>query len=361
MMNLDIVSTLSCFGRQPLTHPPSFIEAKYRTWQLGLPIALPTDINGKAIPGIIAIGGGKGGVGKSMLSANLATSLGRFGRRVLVVDMDLGGANLHTHFGIPMPARTLADFVINKNVPINEVILPTSIGGVNLIAAGREEEWGGWLAGQQDMSAIWQALPLLRREYNTDYVIFDLGAGTSNYTMQFFSAAHMGITTVLPEPTSIENAYVFIKTALWKLIDTLGQRLGEQQAAGEVLQLLALNAPRNASSGYVDCFRKIYAKNPQFIAKVWELMKSRMIGIVINQTREQSDIDIGKSMEHLCARFFGFNTQYLGYLNYDESVWKSLRNRRMLVRDFPHSLIAKKVGKIASEIVFQLEKNGEKQ
>ena len=62
-------------------------------------------------PRLLAVGGGKGGVGKTFVTANLATSLARLGQRVVVVDMDLEGANLHTCLGVPSPQRSLADFV----------------------------------------------------------------------------------------------------------------------------------------------------------------------------------------------------------------------------------------------------------
>ena len=357
MINIDMLGLGRAKNRPPFFHR-QFVERRYETWRLGLPVALK-ESDSQDMPTIIAIGGGKGGVGKSVISANLAAALGNLNYRVLVVDMDLGCSNLHTHFGVSQPSRSLADFIMHRSTNLRDVILPAPVQGVAFIAGGREEEWGGWLAGRQDMTSLWHALPPLRRDLGVDFVIFDLGAGTNQYTMEFFTAAHLGLLTVLPEPTSIENAYVFIKTALWKLIDNMGDRIGERETAQEVLSMLALHAPRVVTGGYSECFRRLMISNPQFVERITDVLNSRLVGIIINQTREQADIDIGKSMEHLCSRFFGFNTRFLGHLNYDESVWKSLRNRRLFVCDFPHSLISKKLSRIAAEVLVYLEKSGE--
>ena len=359
MINIELLGLGRAKNRPPIFHR-QFVEQRYDAWCLGLPVEM-NEADRLDMPTIISIGGGKGGVGKSVISANLAAALGNLNYRVLVIDMDLGCSNLHTHFGVSLPQRSLADFIMHRCTQLRDVILPAPVQGVAFIAGGREEEWGGWLAGQQDMTGLWHALPSLRRDLGVDFVIFDLGAGTNQYTMEFFTAAHLGLLTVLPEPTSIENAYVFIKTALWKIIDNLGKRTNQEETAAEVLQMLALHAPRVVTGGYSECFRRIRSSNPEFVSKILEALNSRLVGIIINQTREQADIDIGKSMEHLCARFFGFNTRFLGHLNYDESVWKSLRNRRLFVSDFPHSLISKKLARIASEVLVHLEKSGELQ
>ena len=81
-------------------------------------------------------------------------------------------------------------------------------------------------------------------------------------------------------------------------------------------------------------------------------MQGRYLGVVLNQARNQADMDIGQSMEHICQKYFGFQSRYLGYLNYDEAVWKSLRNRRHLMTDFPHSLIAKRLAVVANQAAF---------
>jgi flagellar biosynthesis protein FlhG len=190
-----------------------------------------------------------------------------------------------------------------------------------------------------------------------DVVVLDLGAGTHRHTMNFFITAHLGTVTILPEPTSIENAYVFLKSTLWNLITNIGENLGQQDVAEDLKAAISAIAAGSLERGYVDCLRQMSAHYPDFIRIVAGALQGRNMGIVVNQARSQNDMDIGKSMEHICHKYFGFQTAYLGHMNYDESVWKALRNRRLLVMDFPHSLISKRLSAIASKAldVFGIE------
>ena len=193
-----------------------FIVENFSKWRLGLSV-VPEIENPHDIPAILSVGGGKGGVGKSIISANISALLGKLGFRVLVIDLDIGCSNLHTNFGVSQPKKTLADFILRDDCSFREVILPAPVQGVAFVAGGREEEWGERLDGPVDyLDKLWEAIFSARLDFNVDFVVLDLGAGTHRHTMEFFTGAHLGIVTVLPEPTSIENAYVFLKMYLRK-------------------------------------------------------------------------------------------------------------------------------------------------
>ena len=83
---------------------------------------------------VIAIGGGKGGIGKSLIAANMGVHLVRNGKRAVLVDADLGGANLHTCIGIKPPEITLSDFVNRKVDVLEDVVSETGIPGLGLVS-----------------------------------------------------------------------------------------------------------------------------------------------------------------------------------------------------------------------------------
>src|SRR2546430_5139719 len=83
---------------------------------------------------IIAIGSGKGGVGKSLLAANLGIYLAQLGKQVVLIDADLGGANLHTFVGVERPAVTLARFLDQRAQKLEECMVDTSVNGLRLVA-----------------------------------------------------------------------------------------------------------------------------------------------------------------------------------------------------------------------------------
>jgi len=160
---------------------------------------------------IWAVGGGKGGTGKTFLAANLGLCLSKLGKRVLLVDADLGCANLHTALGMSPPSATLSDFLKGKGRSITDILIETGIPNLSLIS------------GAQDFLEIAnprysEKLRLIRQiqELDFEYIILDLGAGTSFTILDFFLISDHGILTVLPEPTSIENVYRFIKSAFYR-------------------------------------------------------------------------------------------------------------------------------------------------
>jgi flagellar biosynthesis protein FlhG len=107
-------------------------------------------------------------------------------------------------------------------------------------------------------------------------------------------------------------------------------------------------------SGYAEKLRIVASKYPHFVTQLALALSGRTLGLAMNQVRSQKDIDIGRSMELIGERYFGFHTRNCGHLNYDEAAWKSLRNRRLLVFDFPHSILAKKFSDLAKNILTHL-------
>ncbi len=349
MLNSDSLLKAQIAAKGVETDGSAFVAQHYNNWKLGLPweTVLP---HPRQMPAIIAVGGGKGGVGKSIVSANLAATIAQFGFRVLVVDLDLGCSNIHSHFGVSMPKKTLSDFMLTQRLGFRDIMLPASIPGVAFVAGGKEEAWSEYIERSSDhMLPLWQALVSCRTQSRVDVVLLDLGAGTSRHTMDFFSTANLGLVTVLPEPTSIENAYSFFKMSLWNLIDNLGRRYHQPEVAADIKAALSTMVGGSLSSGYSHCFRELALSYPQFVQDLQRTIGARCIGLLVNQARDQSDIDLGTSMEHVCQKYFGYPSKSIGYLNYDDAVLKSIKNRRLLVSEFPHSMIAKRLNVVAAQ------------
>src|SRR6185295_7824150 len=90
---------------------------------------------------IIAIGGGKGGVGKSLVAANLAVYLAQLGKRVVLIDADLGGANLHSFVGVERPTVTLGDFFDKRVSSVQDCVVPTAIANLGLVSSEGDPVW----------------------------------------------------------------------------------------------------------------------------------------------------------------------------------------------------------------------------
>ena len=95
----------------------------------------PTTPNTK----VWAVGGGKGGVGKSLVTANLSICLALMGYKVVAIDLDLGGANLHTCLGVSVPETTLSDYLTKQVANLQDLVTPTYIENLSLISGAQDD------------------------------------------------------------------------------------------------------------------------------------------------------------------------------------------------------------------------------
>lgn len=157
---------------------------------------------------VLAITSGKGGVGKTNFAINLAISIKRLGHKVLVLDADLGLANVEILTGTNAK-YTILDLILGRK-SINEIIIhgPEEI---KLISGGSGLEE---LSVMEDENIIRLIEELERLESSIDFIIIDTGAGISNLVTKFVMAADEVIIVTTPDPTSIMDAYTMIKTLI---------------------------------------------------------------------------------------------------------------------------------------------------
>lgn len=277
---------------------------------------------------IWAVGGGKGGVGKSLVTANVSICLASMGYKVTVIDLDLGGANLHTCLGIPIPELTLSDYLTKRVNKITDLLTPTSVKNLTIIS-GAQDDLAIANLKQMHKNKILSNL----HEINSDIIIFDLGAGTTFNTLDFFISSEKGVLVVLPEPTSIENTYRFIKSVYYRRLKQLEDVLDIQPLISQAMNA-KMSSPDSTPAGLI---KKVIEINPEMGNKLKNEIAKFRPKLVINQVRSQSDVDIGFSIQSICKRYFGINMDYIGYLDYDATVWQSVKKRRPLLLEFPNS------------------------
>ena len=303
---------------------------------------------------IVAVGGGKGGVGKTLLSTHVALSLAARGKRVLLVDADLGGANAHTVLGIAPPLVTLSD-VVHRRATLQDVTVATPFENLRFVS-GALDDIG---AANPNHAAKMRLLRQLSHA-DTDVVILDLGAGTSFNTLDFFLIAHLGILVVLPEPTSIENAYRFLKAAFFRRLAVLEKAYGIKDLVDEA------RAQKSARRLHTpaDLLRAIAERNPDVGRVVYEQMFRFVPRLVLNQARradrntieaQQGDVvddeTIAYDMASACRRFLGIKLEVLGVLPEDDAVRRAVRLRQPLRVHAPHAPITLALEQLAGRVL----------
>ena len=291
---------------------------------------------------IFAVGGGKGGVGKTFIACNLGAMMARLGNRVVLVDADFGGANLHTYLGLDFPERTLNDLLTRRVDRLEDVIVSTSFPNLHLIS-GAQSVLGAANPRHEYKARLARRL----REIDADVVILDLGSGTSFNTLDSFLLSDEGIFVVVPEPTSLENAYAFIKASFFRRLrratsNARIKTLVDRVADGRVEQ--SIRTPS-------DLLSAIDSMDPRAGARLREDVSQFRPQVLMNQVRTVEDIQIGFAIRKVCRRYFGIEVNYLGYVNHDDVVWKSVRRRRLLLTEYPLSEPVEFLGRMARKLL----------
>jgi flagellar biosynthesis protein FlhG len=158
---------------------------------------------------IVSFASGKGGVGKSVIAANLALLLAKKGKRVTIADLDIGGADIHILFGLMNPPFTLTDFLNRRAERLEDIAQALPVHSNLMLIPGT----GDTLATANMPYAKKKRLIRHLKNLQTDVVIVDIGAGTSYHALDFFLMADHHVTVATPDPTSVLDLYRFIKLA----------------------------------------------------------------------------------------------------------------------------------------------------
>src|SRR3989339_1095346 len=266
---------------------------------------------------IITIGGGKGGVGKSTVAAGIAIQLAELKKQVILVDADLGGANLHLCMGIRYPERSLSDFISGAIPDIHNVVINTPVPLVRLIsgASGIYGLTNPSFSHKHNMLSGFKKL-------NADYIIVNVGAGSDENNIDFFSLAENGIIVVTNEPTSIENAYGFLKNSLLRKLVRLFT--ADQTVCGIIKNFS--NPKKSGFNRIEHLIEKVRAVNPRYGKMADEIHLRYHPRLVVNMVKNADDVGVEASFKKIAKKYLNIDMVYVGYVVYDHAVEKCIKN-----------------------------------
>jgi flagellar biosynthesis protein FlhG len=289
---------------------------------------------------IVAVGGGKGGAGKSLLAANVAIYLTTLGKRVVLLDADLGGANLHTFVGVERPRVTLGDLFEKRVAQLSDVVVETAVAGLGLVSGEGDPSWIANPRPAQKSRLLHQV-----QELPVDYLVVDLGPGSGINALDFFLLADVGLLVMVPEPTSVENTYRFVKSAFLRRL----RRAGLDRALNLVRE--GDHAFEGGIPAPFDLYEAARRVDTELADKILTEMRAFRPRIVVNQVRSRGDIDLGPALVSAARRRLGVPMEFVGHIEHDDAVWLAVRKRRPLMIEEPQSRAAKCVAEIARRLI----------
>jgi flagellar biosynthesis protein FlhG len=296
---------------------------------------------GPRVRRLIAVGGGRGGVGKSLMATNLAVYFAQLGKQVVLVDADPSGANLHTHFGLGA-ARREANVEGDGSGALERALVQTSVPGLALLPAAHE--------------AI-DTAPLLRagrkvrwlarlRALPAEYMVVDVGPGHGHFALDVMLAADLAICVTVPEPGAIETTYRVLRSAyrrrLRRSIARDRFRLGMLDRATR--EIGALPSP-------LELVRALAKIDRNLADLAWAEATRMRMHLVVNQTRVRTDLELGQWMSALSWRHYGLKLDELGHIEHDDTVWLTVRRNKPLLVDSPTCKAARNLERIARRVL----------
>ncbi|HEX7476251.1 MAG TPA: helix-turn-helix domain-containing protein [Polyangiales bacterium] len=337
-----------------LSEPPldedSVLDAEAERRALPEPAAIDVEVESPDAPPrlrpkrVVAIAGARGGVGKTVLASNLALYLATIGRRVILVDADPSGANLHTCLGMRKPASLAraGRMGVRRDGTglIEEALVKTPFPGLRLLHAGLDDP-GPSVARAERLVKLVEKL----RTLEADYVVLDIGVGWGREVVDAYLAADLPIFVTVPEPTALENTYQFLRAAFARYVLLSAKDTAERDALSKHLKALGSAPPP------LDLLKEVERQRLPLVATVQAAMESFRPSIVISQTRLRADLQLGFDMQSAARRRLGLAVEYMGHIDHDDTVWTCVRNRRPLLLEVPGAKSSKKLEKIARRVL----------
>jgi flagellar biosynthesis protein FlhG len=263
---------------------------------------------------IWAVGGGKGGTGKSFVLSQLANCLAAKEKRVILIDTDFGGANLHTFFGIKRNPTSIIDF-FDKKYSLENLVTETPIPNLAIIP--------GNIGSVSPANINYaQKLRLFRhiKQLTADYILLDLGGGTSLDTIDSFLLADKLIVVAVPEVTAVENLYQFVKSVYFRKLKTLFGIHGLKDLARDIWQ----EKEKYGIKTLMDLLNHLKDESQDINKILIDELSDFSIFIILNKVRNVREVQEGFSIKSVCIKYIGVDARYSGYIEYDYQFWRNL-------------------------------------
>jgi flagellar biosynthesis protein FlhG len=271
---------------------------------------------------ILSIGGGKGGVGKSVVAGNLSVALAQEGLRVVLVDADLGAANQHTLFGVARPGPGLQGFLDGSLPDLDAAAVETGVENLRLVPGT-----AGVIGAANIPAARRDKLLRHVRALQADVVVVDVGAGVSFNVLDLFDVADLRLVVLTPQLTSAQNAYAFLKGAVFREL----RRLAALE--GKAVLVDASEEAQEATASTPALLDKLRIAEPALVERLQAGLSTFGARLVGNQVFEPREKNVLYAISRMVRDFLGVDAPVLGALRASRRAHDSVNLGRPFLLD----------------------------
>lgn len=292
---------------------------------------------------IIPIASGKGGVGKSILAANLSLALSKYGKDTVVIDLDLGGSNLHTCLGLKNVNPGIGNFLSYRGMLFKDLILQTPYENLRFIPGDVLVSGVANVPFSQKKRLLVNILKL-----EADYIILDLGSGSSFSVIDFFLISNSGFIVTTSQTTAILNSYGFLKNLVFRFLQ---RAFAQHREVSRYLLSIIREKKPNVSSTISQILERIGEIEPEMGNKARKYVSILRPKIILNMAEFPDDLQIGEKLKDLILKNLEIEIECMGLIYMDKIVEQSLSELTPLLIYKSDSIAAKEIERIAQKIV----------
>ncbi|HRZ89321.1 MAG TPA: P-loop NTPase [Spirochaetia bacterium] len=292
---------------------------------------------------IVPIASGKGGVGKSLVAANLSIALAEAGRRVILADLDLGASNLHVILGIPSTGRGVGTWLSTSGAEFSDIVLSSDYPNLRFIPGDAEIPGLANITAPQKHRLIRKLLAL-----DADYLVLDLGAGTGANILDFFLTATQGIVVTAPALTATLNAYLFLKNAIFRLMWTTFKK---GSAAYAVLEGLRKDGSSLQKAYVPAILDQVGRADPESRAAFEAKAAQFRPRLVMNMLEDPKDAEKAQKIRKSSLQYLNLDVEHLGILYRDDLQDIALGSRIPILRYKPQAVLSQAIYRMADKLL----------
>lgn len=293
------------------------------------------------------IASGKGGVGKTLLTANLAILFSRMDKNVVLLDADLGASNLHTALGIPHLSTTLNDLLAGDAADLSDLAVDTPFPNLRLIGGSRQLP--AYADYQTQLTRrILKGIPQLK----ADILLIDLGGDISPHILDLFLLSEQGIVAMTNDPASIQNTYQFLKMAVYRKILNA---YPNNPLVSYMIHSATYPKSHDRINSVPELIEKISHVDRYYGVGIRKLLKSFSPKVIVNMINHKDDTRAARVVRNASRKFVGVLPELLGTLEYSNAIRSSTLNLRPFITDTANRKSSEELGLIAIRLLKMIE------